>query len=51
MSSYTPPDVLSGHLGHLTEVQQRAFETLKENLSKNGFYTSLEPSLQEPTLL
>jgi hypothetical protein len=51
-------DLLAGHLGHLTLVQQQAFSTFKENLEKANLYTPLADSTvnsrashDEPTLL
>ncbi|KAI0078216.1 CRAL/TRIO domain-containing protein [Panus rudis PR-1116 ss-1] len=50
-------DVLAGHLGHLSEDQQKAFAVFKENLFKAGLYTPVDelssraPSHDEPTLL
>lgn len=31
-------DVLAGHLGHLTEEQQKAFATFKDNLTKSKLF-------------
>lgn len=50
-------DVLAGHLGHLTEEQQKAFAAFKERLAQQKLYipsfTSDDqlPSHDEPTLL
>ena len=50
-------DVLAGHLGHLTEEQQKAFITFKENLTKSKLFIPASESNNqiashdEPTLL
>ncbi|TCD62426.1 hypothetical protein EIP91_006908 [Steccherinum ochraceum] len=50
-------DVLAGHLGHLTEEQQKALATFKTNLVSAGLYRSPEGTTDgggthdEPTLL
>lgn len=52
-------DILAGHLGHLTLVQQQAFSVFKANLEKANLYTPLADSTgvssrashDDPTLL
>ncbi|KAK7676368.1 hypothetical protein QCA50_020672 [Cerrena zonata] len=48
-------DVLAGHLGHLTEEQQKAFAAFKENLTNSKLFTSESVSQlashDDPTLL
>ena len=50
-------DVLAGHLGHLTETQQKAFEAFRQNLAEARLYVAPDddgadrPSHDEPTLL
>jgi hypothetical protein len=50
-------DILSGHLGHLSESQQQALATFKDNLFKVKLYTPAsdtegkKASHDEPTLL
>ena len=50
-------DVLAGHLGHLTEAQQKAFAAFRQNLTEAHLYltpeegSSEKPSHDEPTLL
>ena len=48
-------DVLAGHLGHLTQVQQEAFALFQENLAAAQLYSPSKddsrPSHDEPTLL
>lgn len=50
-------DVLAGHLGHLTEAQQEAFDSFRKNLAEAQLYVpaddrvSERASHDEPTLL
>ena len=50
-------DVLAGHLGHLTEAQQQAFASFRQNLAEAQLYIAPDdsvherPSHDEPTLL
>ncbi|KAJ3559314.1 hypothetical protein NM688_g423 [Phlebia brevispora] len=48
-------DVLAGHIGHLTEAQQKAFATFQENLTKAQLYVpsvnGAKASHDDPTLL
>lgn len=52
-------DVLAGHIGHLTDAQQKAFATFQENLAKAHLYvpasvgegSSARASHDDPTLL
>ncbi|EIN12397.1 CRAL/TRIO domain-containing protein [Punctularia strigosozonata HHB-11173 SS5] len=58
MSSLQPSahDVLSGHLGHLTDTQQQAFTTFKEHITAANLYkpsasSDTAPSHDDATLL
>ena len=48
-------DPMAGHLGNLTDQQEQAFSTFKENLIKANLYTpgseNHEASHDDPTLL
>ena len=35
----TTPEIFNGHLGNLTEEQERQLETFKEHLTKSKLYT------------
>jgi hypothetical protein len=57
LTSDVKVDVLAGHLGHLTEAQQKAFASFRQNLAEAQLYvtpqesSSGKPSHDEPTLL
>jgi hypothetical protein len=50
-TSFSPPEVLAGHLGHLNPAQAAALETLKTNLTKAGLWSPGGTHADEPTLL
>ena len=51
MNVFPVPDVVSGHLGHLSDAQEAALATFKEKLAKAGLYQPSPPSHDDPTLL
>lgn len=51
MSAFPVPDVVQGHVGHLSKSQAAALATFKANLEKAGLYQPDPPSHDEPTLL
>jgi hypothetical protein len=48
--SLTQPDVVSGHLGHLSAEQTASLDDFKAQLSKDGLWTP-ETGVDDPTLL
>jgi hypothetical protein len=51
MSTVAAPDVVHGHLGHLTPSQESALTTFKANLVQAQLITLDPPSHDDPTLL